>query len=219
MLRPRIQAPIPLRPCSAISLSIPVSPSGMPCIFRQARVAKNHSISSGPRAPSGLLMSWFGPAPKPSMEMAKVETRSLGLMISNGFAPSSRASPAPHRSPVDHAGAASVRRMPGERVMRLADGRLIQGVRALEEADGVVGAREPEASHIHVVHELVAERGQHDSAGSPLLVDGGSCPQPYLRTLWLVVTEELVGQHSLARPMWSDSQDSKIRGRDFVIVR
>src|SRR5882672_2482917 len=206
MLRPKIQAPIPLRPCSAISLSIPVSPSGMPCIFRQARVWKNHSISSGPRTPSGLLMSWFGPAPKPSMEMAKVETRSL-LMVSNGFAPSSRASPTPHRGPVDHAGIVSVRRMPGERVMRLTDGRLVQGVRAFEEADGVVGAREPEASHIHVVHELVAERGQHDSTGSPLLVDGGSRPQSDLRALRFVVAEELVGQHSLARPMWSGSQD------------
>src|SRR6266850_3343055 len=219
MLRPRIQAPIPLRPCSAIWLSIPVSPSGMPCIFRQARVWKNHSISSGPRAPRGLLRSWFGPAPKPSMEMAKDWTRSLGLMISNGFAPSSRASPASHRSPVDHAGTVSVRRMPSERVMRLADGRLIQDVRAFEEADGVVGAREPEASHIHVVHEFVAERGQHDSTGSPLLVDGGSCPQSYFRALRFVVAEEFVGQHSLARPMWSDSQDFEIRGRDFVIVR
>src|SRR6267142_6757320 len=151
------------------------------------------------------------------METAKVETRSLALMVSNAFAPSSRASPAPHRSPVDHAGAASVRRMPRERVMRLADGRLIQGVRALEEADGVVGAREAEASHIHVVHELVAERGQHDSTGGPLLVDGGSRPQSYLRALRFVVAEELVGQHSLARPMWSDSQDFEIRGRDFVI--
>src|SRR5438552_596355 len=92
--------------------------------------------------------------------------------------------PTPHRRPVDLAATVSVRGMPGKRVMRLPDGRLIQGVSAFEEADGVVGARESEPSHIQVVHELVAERGQHDSTGSPLLVDGGSCPQSYLRALW-----------------------------------
>ena len=63
MLRPRIQAPIPAKPCSATPLSTPVSPSSCPCIFRQTRVWKNHSINSGPFTPSGFWRSWFGPAP------------------------------------------------------------------------------------------------------------------------------------------------------------
>src|SRR6267378_3197887 len=108
--------------------------------------------------------------------------------------------------------------MPSQRVIGLADGRLIQGVSAFEKADGVVGARESEASHIQVVHELVAERGQHDSTGSPLLVDGGSCPQSYLRTLRLVVAEELVGHHSFVGPMRPGSEDSKVRRREIVKI-
>src|SRR5436309_9106672 len=108
--------------------------------------------------------------------------------------------------------------MPSQGVMRLPDGRLIQGVSAFEEADGVVGARESEPSNIQVVHELMAERGQHDSTGSPLLVDGGSCPQSDLRALWVVVAEELVGQHSFMGPMRPGSEDSKVRRGEIVKI-
>src|SRR5206468_8300754 len=38
----------------------------------------NRSIGSGPRTPRGLSTSWLGPAPNPSIEMAKLWTRSLG---------------------------------------------------------------------------------------------------------------------------------------------
>src|SRR5512142_1276292 len=79
MLRPRIQAPIPVKPCSAIPLSMPVSPPSWPCIFRHLRDWKNHSISSGPRTPSGFWRSWSGPAPKPSREIAKLRTRSFDM--------------------------------------------------------------------------------------------------------------------------------------------
>src|SRR5512135_3238125 len=80
MLRPRIQAPMPAKASSAIWLSTPVSPPSWPCILRQTRVAKNHSISSGPPTPRGFCWSWFGPAPKPSREIAKLRTSSFDML-------------------------------------------------------------------------------------------------------------------------------------------
>src|SRR5215467_2528022 len=77
MLRPMIQAPIPANPCSAIWLSTPDSPPSWPCMARHARVAKNHSISSSPRTPSGCSRSCRAPAAKPSRETAKVLTKSF----------------------------------------------------------------------------------------------------------------------------------------------
>jgi len=49
--------------------------------------------------------------------------------------------------------------------MRLAEGGLIQDVGALEEAGRVIRPSEPEAGDVQMVHELVAERGQHDASG------------------------------------------------------
>ena len=78
MLRPRIQAPIPVKPCSASG----VVDARLAIVMSRASAAtgalwKSHSMSSGPATPSGLWRSWFGPAPYPSMEIAKLGTRSL----------------------------------------------------------------------------------------------------------------------------------------------
>src|SRR5262249_11699824 len=50
-----------------------------------ARLSKNHSINSSPRTPNGLSMSWWGPAPKPSMDIAKLDTRVLGMTATNSI--------------------------------------------------------------------------------------------------------------------------------------
>src|SRR5690349_24617877 len=84
MFRPRIQAPMPAKPCAAISSSTPVSPPALPCMCCHVRVGKNHSISAIPPTPSGLSRSWLGPAPYPSIETAKLETRSFDTLRSPG---------------------------------------------------------------------------------------------------------------------------------------
>src|SRR4029077_7717408 len=81
---PRIQAPIPAKPCAAISSSMPISPPALPCMCCHVRVGNNHSISATPPTPSGLSRSWLGPAPYPSIETAKLETRSFDTLRSPG---------------------------------------------------------------------------------------------------------------------------------------
>src|SRR5690606_19771336 len=49
--------------------------------------------SAVPPTPSGLSMSWFGPAPNPSSEMVKLSTRSLDMV----FLPSRRLYAGEHR--------------------------------------------------------------------------------------------------------------------------
>src|SRR5690348_5937466 len=85
MLRPRIHAPMPEKPCSAWSLSTPVSPpSPPPCMALNIRVGKTHSMSSGPRTPRGCSRLWSGPALKPSSETEKLATRSFGMALLPG---------------------------------------------------------------------------------------------------------------------------------------
>src|SRR5437899_10238521 len=84
MFRPRIQAPMPAKPCAAISSSMPVSPPALPCMCCHVRVGKNHSISATPPTPSGLSRSWLGPAPYPSIETPKLETRRFATLRSPG---------------------------------------------------------------------------------------------------------------------------------------
>ena len=87
MLRPRIQAPMFSKDSVAKSLSMPVVPGGVlgeaapvwPCIFLNASVRKNQWWSSRPRTPRGFRRSWRGPAPKPSREMEKAATLTLGM--------------------------------------------------------------------------------------------------------------------------------------------
>src|SRR4051812_38313388 len=71
MLRPRIQAPSPALPRSAIWLSMPVSPPSAPRISRNTRVSKNQPNMAGPPTPSGFSRSCRGPAPNPSRDALK----------------------------------------------------------------------------------------------------------------------------------------------------
>ena len=72
MLRPRIQAPIPAKPCSAIPLSTPVSPSLEAVLLRHTCVWKNHSINSGPLTPSGFWRTLVRSSTVTMMEIAKL---------------------------------------------------------------------------------------------------------------------------------------------------
>src|ERR1051325_1849843 len=69
---------MPVSPLSGLSAATGSSP----CILRQTRVWKNHSINSGPLTPSGFCKSWFGPAPYPSIESAKLCTRTFDIYSS-----------------------------------------------------------------------------------------------------------------------------------------
>src|SRR5438132_6417495 len=84
MLRPMTVAPMPAVPRSKKSSSTPVSPPDSPNMARPPRVWNTHSCSSGPPTPSGFSSPWSGPAPKPSREMAKLWTRSLGMRVLGG---------------------------------------------------------------------------------------------------------------------------------------
>ena len=76
MLRPRIQAPTPSKLSSAIWLSTPVSPFPCPCICRNTRVGKSHSISSGPLTPSGF---WRPVAARPRTRRSRSRSSAHGL--------------------------------------------------------------------------------------------------------------------------------------------
>ena len=80
MLRPRIQAPIFSKLRAARSSSGPVAPSSLPSnLFWKVRVPRAHSCKAVPPMPRGLLTSWLGPAPNPSIEIAKPRTTSFCL--------------------------------------------------------------------------------------------------------------------------------------------
>src|SRR5207249_4619699 len=69
----------------AKSLSGPVVPPVFPFISRNARVPMYQPCSSSPPTPSGSFSPWWGPAPYPSSEIAKLWTRSLDMESSAGF--------------------------------------------------------------------------------------------------------------------------------------
>ena len=78
ILRPRIQAPIPVIDLAEKSLSIPVSPLFF-CIFWKVSVGKNHSITLSPPGPNGSSRVCPGAELYPSIEMAKLATRTLDI--------------------------------------------------------------------------------------------------------------------------------------------
>src|SRR6266850_7030678 len=82
MFLPRIHAPTFWKPREAKSSATPVVPPSLPNRARwSVRVGSSHWCRSVPPMPSGLLTSWFGPAPYPSSEMVKLSTRTRVIFI------------------------------------------------------------------------------------------------------------------------------------------
>src|SRR5215469_14609841 len=83
------------------SSSTPVAPPSWPCRRRKVRVAKAHSCIARPPTPIGCSSDCPGPAPKPSSEIAKLQTRSFGISVLLGQRPS--CTQCSQRRLIDHA--------------------------------------------------------------------------------------------------------------------